>query len=764
MHRSLTLAAALGALLIMNATATTTRAADVVLVDAGEARGSIVIADDASASERWAANELADHLRQMSGAAVAVTTQSEGGVVYLGQAAIDAGLVDGIEALGDEGFAIVTGDGAVGIAGGRLRGTMYGVFTLLHEQGCRWWTPTESDIPRRETITVAATDRRVVPTLEYRDMMYMEMYGEQGQTWAARNRVNGMAWSNAPERLGGRYQFVGNLVHSYNQLLRDSGLEIEPEMWALRDGQRRPDSQPCLTHPKVLEAMTISVLKRFEDNPDAEFVVVGQNDNRSYCQCDDCQAVAEREGSQAGPVIELANAVLADVQAERPGSRIATPAYQWSRRPPRDLQPHEDIIIVLCSIEADFHTPLADGTTERNREFKRDIEGWHEIANKLFIWDYTTNFRHFLAPYPNLDVLAANVRFFAEQGAAGVFEQGAHTGRSSEFFGLRMWVLAQALWDPASSDDATLVDEFVRGYYGPAAEPIADYINLIHRHVRENPDMRMGIYQALDRPWLTAETIAEAEALMRDAADRVAGDAGLEARVRHARLPIWYVLAKRGPGNRTWQTVEQRVGSLSFAEVADGIAQVHAERGFTSLAEGHTVEAWLQWLDDYAGGVADAGPPRPDEASANAVRIIQAGHFDPHFARGHWLVPAQGASDGWAIGSPTNAWFVRHHLLEGEDFDPGQTYRLLARVRGEGVAEHAQGTLAQLGMHGGGEAHTHGLDAELLADGQWHVVEVARWQPRPGAGLWMALTAEANDNDLIEAVQLDAFWLEPVGE
>ncbi len=315
--------------------------------------------------------------------------------------------------------------------------------------------------------------------------------------------------------------------------------------------------------------------------------------------------------------------------------------------------------------------------------------------------------------------------------------------------------------DPHEADGHALVDEFVQGYYGPAAEPIAQYIDLIHQPVRGNPDMRMGIYHSLAMPWLTADIIAEAEALLRDAAQRVAGDAELESRIRHARLPIWYVLAKRGPDSRTWKTTEQRVGSLNFADIAAGIAQVHEERGLTSLAEGHTAGNWLDWLADYERQLDGADPPRPADAADDSLRIIQAGHFDPHFSRGDWLVRADGASDGWAKRAPTHHWFVRHELADGEDFDPQQTYRVMARVRGQNVADNATGTLANVGLHGGGASHQHPLDADTLRDDQWHTVQVARLQPRPGAGLWIALTADASSNELIEAILIDAFWLEP---
>ncbi|MEX0887217.1 MAG: hypothetical protein WD009_12355, partial [Phycisphaeraceae bacterium] len=92
----------------------------------------------------------------------------------------------------------------------------------------------------------------------------------------------------------------------------------------------------------------------------------------------------------------------------------------------------------------------------------------------------------------------------------------------------------------------------------------------------------------------------------------------------------------------------------------------------------------------------------------------------------------------------------------------GSTYRLMVRVRGRGVADDAAGTLARIGIHGQDAAHDVELDAATLRQDQWHTVEVATLHPAHGQGLWIALTPDADNDDLLDAVQLDAFWLEPV--
>ena len=44
-----------------------------------------------------------------------------------------------------------------------------------------------------------------------------------------------------------------------------------------------------------------AALEALEADPAADILSVSQNDNPQYCHCPACQAVADEEGSQAGP-------------------------------------------------------------------------------------------------------------------------------------------------------------------------------------------------------------------------------------------------------------------------------------------------------------------------------------------------------------------------------------------------------------------------------------------------------------------------------
>ena len=113
-------------------------------------------------------------------------------------------------------------------------------------------------------------------------------------------------------------------------------------------------------------------------------------------------------------------------------------------------------------------------------DFSEDIKGWSEICQRLYIWDYTTNFNLYLNIFPNFHVLSANMQFFAENNVKGVFEQGNYNGgKSGEFGELRAYLLAKLLWDPYCDLEYHMT-EFLEAYYGKdSAEYIRAFIDKI---------------------------------------------------------------------------------------------------------------------------------------------------------------------------------------------------------------------------------------------------------------------------------------------
>ena len=522
-------------------------AAELVLADGGKSDYRIVLADNASPSTRHGAEELQAFLEQMTGAKLPIVSDqkpmSPCEIILGDNAHLRAiGVKVDFKSLGSEGYVIRTVGQRLVIAGGPLRGNMYGVYGFLEDHlGCRWFAPGVSRIPKSARLAVAAIDDRQVPALEYREPFVEECFDGD---WSARNRMNSSA-ARLEEKHGGKVK-VWSLAHSFSTLVPpEKYFKEHPEYFSLVGGRRMDGyAQLCCTSPDVIRLCTEGVRQLMRANPDATVFTVSQNDCFNYCECPKCQEVARREDSQMGPVLQLVNRVAESVEKEFPDKIVQTIAYQWTRHPPKLTRPRPNVVVMLCSIECCFSHPLATCDGEANKAFRADMEAWAKIAPRLWVWDYTTDFSQYLLPYPNKRVLGPNIRFFAAHNVKGVFEEGTYETPQGELSSLGGYIMAKCLWNP-NYDANQAMTEFLDGYYGKAAGPICAYIELLHNRV-ERENVHVGINASIDHPHLTDELLMKADQLWQQAEGLVAADPDVLQRVRLSRLSVDFAILERG--------------------------------------------------------------------------------------------------------------------------------------------------------------------------------------------------------------------------
>ncbi|MHC4398480.1 MAG: DUF4838 domain-containing protein [Planctomycetota bacterium] len=544
---TLLLQAATGAWIAAAAVASA-RADEIVLADNGRSDYRIVVADDASPSTRHGAQELQAFLGEMGGAKLPIVADTEPVAereILLGNNARLRNLelnVD-FDELGHEGYVIRTIGKRLVIAGGDLRGTMYGVYGLLEDHlGCRWFAPGVSRIPKHKRLAVGPVDDKQIPALEYREPFTYDCFDGD---WCARNRVNSSS-GRLEAKHGGKVRFGGGFfVHTFNRLVPpDKYFDDHPEYFSLVKGKRLKErSQLCCTHDDVIRICTEGILEAMRAQPDAFVFSVSQNDWHNYCECETCQELAKREDSQIAPVLHLVNRVAETVEKEFPEKAVETLAYQWTRRPPKAMRPRPNVIVRLCSIECCFSHPLATCDGEANQKFRDDIRRWAKVSNRLWVWDYVTDFRHYLLPFPNQRVRNDNIRFFVKNNVKGIFEQDTYNTPHSELAALGGYVTAKLLWNPHYDEDKA-VDEFLEGYYGKAAQPIRNYIDALHDRV-ERENVHVNIWVPPTHDHLTDELLVHADKLWQQAEDLTAERADVLRRVKLSRMSIDYAIVER---------------------------------------------------------------------------------------------------------------------------------------------------------------------------------------------------------------------------
>ncbi len=571
--------------------------AALALADAGKTDCVIVVGKDAIDPERYAASELARYLHEISGADFPVRVAGDAlppgsKTILVGPGAAGDVIPPGeIEQLGAEGYIQRTRGAVLAIAGGRPRGTLYGVYSFLEDQlGCRWLAPDVTRLVRRPRIDVAALDCKFVPRLEYRSTDYPTA---RDGNWAVRNKLNG---HNAAldERRGGKVAY-GPFVHTFDSILNPAQhFDQHPDYFSEVNGKRvRNRTQLCLTNPDVLRITIDTVRKWMREHPSATIFSISQNDWYNYCTCSNCAKVAAEEGSQIGPYLRFVNAVADAVRDEFPDKVIDTLAYQFTRKPPTQTVPRPNVIVRLCSIECCFSHPLSvdEKTDPENAAFARDLAAWSKLTNRLYIWDYVIDYRHSFAPFPNLYTLKPNINFFAEHGVKGIYEEANYFSRAGELAELRSWIIAKTLWDPSYDTDRA-IDEFLAGYYEEAAGPIRKYINLIHDKTRKE-GRHAHIFDGLKSTLVSPEVIEQANCLFAEAEKAVCDKPTVLDRVKVASLPIRFIqvsrlmaeVAKGGP-----MVDEQRKTLRALAESFDAVAK---KAGVTHVAEHRGYADWI---------------------------------------------------------------------------------------------------------------------------------------------------------------------------
>ena len=462
----------------------------------------IVIGENASASEKNAAQKLKHYLNKINGISLEIaddSTDESAKEIIVGKTSREGTsyTIDRAN-LGDDGVVIKTVGEKIVLSGAEQRGAIYAVYTFLEDYfGCRWFTHDLTVIPKAEKLLIPEViDYTYTPSIIFRETDWISP-GKSNEYKAA-NKLNDNVYGVISEEYGAGISYAGSFAHTMAYLVDTKLFETKPELFALgvKTGERTTD-QLCLTNPETLELTIQGVRKWLSENPGAKIVSVTQNDNQNYCVCENCKKIDKEEGSQAGTMIRFVNAIADNIRGDYPDVMVDTFAYQYTRKPPKITVPRDNVIVRLCSIECRFSTPLNSGVSKENDAFEEDIKKWSEICNNLFVWDYTTNYAHYLAPFANFDVLQDNMKFFAENNVIGLYEEGNYTAWESdgEFAELRCYLLAKLMWDPSCDVDRHMY-EFCEAYYGKGAQGIVDFIN----YIDENSG---GISVDLEPWWIT---------------------------------------------------------------------------------------------------------------------------------------------------------------------------------------------------------------------------------------------------------------------
>ena len=372
------------------------------------------------------------------------------------------------------------------IEGGE-RGVIYGVFAFLEKIGCRFFAADCVTLPKTDVHLADFSVREKSP-FYFRDILGNSA---DDREWSLKNRINSCLWGkrNFTEAEGGGYDFAGIPAHSLTgEFLLAPYIKTHPEYFALIGGKRVFDrnGQACLS-AEGLEDTLAEDLARLVKKTGKKMVSLTRGDNAYFCECEKCREKIEKYG-RAGYFLRFVNEVAKKVKEKEKTAIIHTFAYNETQDI-TDFEPQDNVLVQFCTAFCRTHA-ISDTTCARNVKQAKLLKKWRETCGNLMIWDYVNCFKYELFDLPDENFYLKNLRFYAENGVKGVFNEGEHRNtEKTDFCGMhemKSYLLAKAMWNPFMSEEeyARHKEEFCAAYYGAGYKNILAYRKLLYDYSR----------------------------------------------------------------------------------------------------------------------------------------------------------------------------------------------------------------------------------------------------------------------------------------
>ncbi len=391
------------------------------------------------------------------------------------------------------------------IIGGTPTGTLYGVYELLQNQCGVWWLASDCTVvPKNAALTIHDQDSGVKPTIWSREFYHAQYNGQilpaAKARWEALDRHNRL--TQASEDIDPSYRLsyrTGAVCHSFYRYVPPSKyFKDHPEYFSMnREGRRSclPSGQLCLTNPdvkRIVMEQWEAWIKADRQRSPAGYPTLydfSQEDNTDFiCCCPECRKASDRYGGDGGLVLHFVNDVAGRMKKKYPDVTIRTFAYVSSEKPPRGIQPADNVVVRYCDLygKSNHLLPL---THPANRGQEELLRQWCSRTNNVELWDYILG--DSAAPDTAIDAIAADARLFKEIGLSRVFvESEFRPWRPQPFYALQYFVQCQCFLD-ADQDLERLVRVFIDGYYGAAAPEMTEYLAFLRKSIKDHPTASM---------------------------------------------------------------------------------------------------------------------------------------------------------------------------------------------------------------------------------------------------------------------------------
>ena len=194
------------------------------------------------------------------------------------------------------------------------------------------------------------------------------------------------------------------------------------------------DFQPCHTSPQSVAEAVGNIDAYLREHPGTVSISLSPNDNRGYCECQQCAALnagrTDKPVRMFGPAylykdharsyFQWCNRVAEEVLKRHPDVRFGTLAYRETHMAP-DFQINPAIVVYLC-----FDFGCAQYPDVRKR-LNAWIGEWAKTGATLGVWEYGFGDSYYTLPRVGFRNQAEIFRLLADNGFRAFFGEGAES-------------------------------------------------------------------------------------------------------------------------------------------------------------------------------------------------------------------------------------------------------------------------------------------------------------------------------------------------
>ena len=540
----------------------------------------IVVPDEATRTEQFAAEELQRYAEMMTGTKLPIVRDTYGAnsqTIQVGQTKrnqkLDYKFDPSVTGTGADTYMIdsKTLSSHVSLIGGSDRGTLYSVYRFLEFQGCRFFAPDPlyEVVPKKEQLSLIKSRFVDTPYFVQREIdgsLPDGMDADQFIDWHAKQRLNRVfgfreyhvrrAYPDQPEKRyawqkrGGyfKWQWIcHNLFFMFPA--EENHFQKHPDYFSLYKGERIQlgsssghgygGGNLCTTNPDVIEHCAQFAIDWFDKYPNGSVVPIWPADGSvKWCECENCRALggvnfmAGPEGSMSRRWVTFTNAIAKIVAQKHPDRLLLLPAYANYIEPVPDIKLEPNIFVQYC-----YHGIYSRGpqALEENKKAVDQMRAWAKQATgPLGVWEYFLIGSHTAkgnvpVHLPLVYRAHETMQFLREIYVTYYFTQSSAAYR--KYNPLMFYALARLCWDPTLEPDA-IIEDYCEHLFGQAAKPMTQYYKLFETAVRAStwkPKFYSDVMTPSPRVY-TPEVLAEADRLLASALS-VATDAKVKLRL-----------------------------------------------------------------------------------------------------------------------------------------------------------------------------------------------------------------------------------------